>query len=169
MRLVLAAAAAVLASAGAAEAEAATVSIGADRTVMFRAEPGEANRVTFARTMDVMLVRDAGATLAAGRGCTSLSPSDVACDVLGGRIDARLGDGDDTIAVHTATAASVTGGPGADVLHGGEGNDTIAGGEGDDVLRGGSGKDRLTGGPGADSLGGGRGSVEDLVFGGGGE
>ena len=164
VRLVVVAAAVLLASTG--TAAAATVSVGKEGAITFRAQPGEANRVTFSRTIDAVLVRDTGAALVTGRGCAAVSPNEASCDVFG-RIDASLGDGDDTVAVHTATPAALRGEAGDDVLHGGEGDDELWGGSGDDVVRGGVGEDRLVGGSGADSIGGGRGSAFDLGRGGG--
>ena len=132
----------------------------------FRADSGEANEVTFSRSLDVLLVRDAGAPLAPGAGCVARAVDEAECAVWRVTIHASLADGDDRARVSTATPAVLAGGEGSDTLLGGEGNDVLAGGQGEDVLRGGVGDDRLSGGAGADLLSGGRGSVEDVIFGG---
>lgn len=65
-----------------------------------------------------------------------------------------------------ATAATIDGTDGADVLVGTTGSDTIRGYAGDDSLRGRAGADVLHGGPGADELRPGKDSQVDVLRGG---
>ncbi|MET9106558.1 calcium-binding protein [Streptomyces zhihengii] len=88
------------------------------------------------------------------------------------RIDAFLGDGDDTIAAFTPGVGTVSGGPGDDELHahtartvfGDAGNDMVMG---PGVLHGGDGMDHLMGDDGDQRIWGGRG--DDMIEGFGGD
>ncbi|WP_305125246.1 calcium-binding protein [Streptomyces odontomachi] len=88
------------------------------------------------------------------------------------RIDAFLGDGDDTIAAFDPAVDTVSGGPGDDTLHahtartvlGGSGNDMVMG---PGVLYGGDGMDDLMGDDGNQQMWGGRG--DDMIEGYGGD
>jgi hypothetical protein len=116
----------------------------------YRADPGEANRVTILDEPGGRLIRDEGAPIDARSGCDSISAHEVFCHSDEG-LEVYLGDGNDSLA-----------GPGGQ-FDGGEGNDTIhaaggiRGGAGDDVLVGRDGTDDLKGGGGHDILRGGRG------------
>jgi Ca2+-binding RTX toxin-like protein len=85
------------------------------------------------------------------------------------------GAGDDTVSGkeggglggNFATALTITGEDGDDVLSGGDGNDAIDGGSGNDTIRGGTGDDIVDGASGADVVSGGDGN--DSVEGGGGK
>src|SRR3954447_9893978 len=132
----------------------------------YAGEPGEANRVTFARDGALLRVREEGASLTVtGPQCRVTDRGSAECDVPAGtvesRVQATLGDGDDT-ASFAGIASVVQGGTGNDTLRGGELTDQLEGGEGDDTLAGGASADALDGGTGADAIDGGDGA--DLVF-----
>ena len=113
--------------------------------VTYKAAPGEANRVTVDRAGKRYVVKDAGAELAAGKGCTAVSPHEARCARDGNSpllLDA--GDGDDELSLSLS-------GAGADLLAG-DGDDKITGGDGDDTLHGDGGRDELRGGRGRDIL-----------------
>jgi hypothetical protein len=117
-------------------AHAATVSVdGAVLHVV--AAPGEYNDLTVADTAGGLAVSDSGAPLTDGAGCVA--------GVCAGatRIDADLGDGDDSVAVYSALPALLRGGPGYDTLAGGDGDDRIDGGTGGDSADGGAGNDLI--------------------------
>jgi Ca2+-binding RTX toxin-like protein len=86
----------------------------------------------------------------------------------------NAGDGDDTVSGKEggglggvfATALTIDGGVGDDVLTGGDGDDDISGGSGNDTLKSGAGDDTLDGGSGADFVSGG--DASDVVMGGSG-
>jgi Ca2+-binding RTX toxin-like protein len=62
------------------------------------------------------------------------------------------GSGNDTLACEAATACTLNGNGGADVLTGGSGDDTLNGGAGDDTLTPGTGTDTVSGGTGIDTV-----------------
>jgi Ca2+-binding RTX toxin-like protein len=130
-------------------AGAATVSVGADGTVVFEAAPGEQNDVSYSRSGTTYSIADAGgAPLTAGPGCDG-SSTPINC--TGSALVVNAGDLGDTV-------SSMSGGENiADTVNGGEGDDTLAGGD----VRGGPGADSLMavgsgamadGGPGNDTL-----------------
>lgn len=80
------------------------------------------------------------------------------------RIEADLGDGNDTMNIGGAIGAYVVGGIGNDTIIGGDGNDTLTGGGGKDYLDGENGDDRLNGYGGNDWILGGAGN--DRLYGG---
>lgn len=136
-------------------------------TLKYVADPGETNRVTISpiSTLEIEIT-DAGATIAAGAGCTPVDPNTVRCEfenyISGdGFIDAMFGDGDDTLTVSRGVVvneAVYRGQDGDDSLVTGGGSDSLErllGGPGNDVLRGRRGSDVLDGGPGGDTLSGG--------------
>jgi Ca2+-binding RTX toxin-like protein len=136
-------------------------------TLKYIADPGEANSVTISpvSTLEVQL-RDTGATITPGAGCTSIDPNAVRCafenfESGDGFIDAVLGDGDDALTLSRGVRvnqAIYRGGDGEDTLVTGGGSDSIErllGGPGNDILRGRGGADHLDGGPGGDTLSGG--------------
>lgn len=163
----LVAAAAALLAVAPSYAQGATVSL-TDWKVSFEAAPGEANRVTVARTPESVRVSDEGAPLVAGPGCALVGGRVECPSELVASVALRLGDGDDVVEMHTATPTTVAGGEGNDRLSGGEEVDLLDGGPGDDVLKSGIGDDRLVGGPGADVFAGGTGSELGPSFGEGG-
>ena len=144
----------------------------------YTAAPGERNQVVVATTGtggQVLVLRDAGAAVQAGAGCSSVDERTVSC--LGPRsVVVFAGDGDDAVVLPFGPSGVAIGGEGTDtlsgagILYGGPGNDvltgsdsgacenpkgsdcgeTLVGGSGDDVLRGGDGGDSLIG-DGADS------------------
>jgi len=139
--------------------------------VSFRAAPGEQNRIVVSRTGTsgtwTFVLRDAGAPVRPGTGCTAIDERTVSCIARAVFVDAA--DGDDTVTLrHDGLGDDgfgfgyVRGGDGADVLTargflaGGPGDDVLtcpepcgasvlAGGAGADLLRGGSGNDVLSG------------------------
>jgi Ca2+-binding RTX toxin-like protein len=123
----------------------------------------------------VVTIRDEGATLVAGVGCTAIDAHEVQCSPILepalGSARVRLGDQDD-VATILSGEASVSGGAGDDHITscdgcetsvaGNGGDDTISasgwwieGGPGADVITGGTGEDQLFGGPGNDTITGG--------------
>jgi len=163
-------------------AHAGTVSLGSvatdpkygyeDAVLSFGATPGERNRIVVAKVdanrPPTLVLRDEGALLQAGRGCTAIDANTASC--VANYVSVDAGDGDDTVTLAPGVGDDqyghyspyVRGGDGADVLTGrgellgGPGNDTLtcpepcagsllAGGAGDDVLRGGNAADVLSG------------------------
>jgi Ca2+-binding RTX toxin-like protein len=121
--------------------------------VRFAAYHGETNGVTAWTTgsgesSTVFHFADAGATIDAGDGCTSVSTHEVSCaGDLSGFGSIRLGDGNDTFRMLPGNAASQD-----EQALGGTGDDTLTGGDGTDFLDGGPGRDELHGGAGSDTL-----------------
>jgi hypothetical protein len=158
-----------------AAAQAATVSSSGD-VLRLAANPGEYNAVTIAPDG---AVSDTGAPLTAGPGCTAGAGA-VTC-APAARLEADLGDGDDSLTLSAPLPANVVGGDGNDrltvalppapiypalTLDGGAGDDVLTSSGGSDVLIGGPGFDMLIGGEGDDRLDGGTGG--DSADGGGG-
>jgi hypothetical protein len=142
------------------DAHAATASVDAG-ALRIAAAPGEFNAVSVSATPAGLLVTDSGAPLTLGAGCTTGT-----C-VGATRIEADLGDQDDSLILSAAVPADLSGGAGNDTLSvttpesvtlsGGEGDDSITGDDGADVLSGGPGYDTLFGGDGDDRIDGGTG------------
>lgn len=157
---------------------------GREAALIFSAHPGERNDIVVGRSgeFNELTLRDAGAAVTAGAGCTAIDAHAVRClqqpYVLNGVtlqllrtavIDA--GDGDDAVRALSITDVAL-GGEGADAL---SGSGTLSGGPGDDVLTStspppppcnkacGSPPDVLLGGPGNDILRGG--AASDLLSG----
>ena len=106
--------------------------------------PGEANRVSVARgAAGEFLVKDAGAVLRAGPGCTATGKKAVACPTSTPKLVAFVlaGDRDDTVT--SSVAVNVDGGRGNDWLVGSPFADALYGGEDRDVVRGNGGDDAL--------------------------
>lgn len=96
-------------------------------TVVYTAEPGEVNNASFGvRTLacppwpfycgpqvNVVVVSDSGASVISGPGCAPQSANSAWCE--NGPVMANLGDGDDTARVQDG-AATIDGGPGADIF-----------------------------------------------------
>lgn len=125
--------------------------------------PGEANalRLTYGDETDgPKLIRDDGAAISAGEGCTARSANEVSCSFHEAVV--VLGDGDDRATVEVPSV-DVNGGEGDDSLTGGAAPDHLDGGPGADVLLGLGGEDVLTDGdagtpPARDTLDGGEGA-----------
>jgi Ca2+-binding RTX toxin-like protein len=131
-------------------------------TVHYVADPGEANRVSMDEGPDSagVEITDAGATIAAGPGCVSVTPTTVQCDSDEFLIEASLGDGDDFLTISKfldSLGGRLSGGDGDDRIRGADTDsfERLLGGSGDDSLFGRGGTDFLDGGPGADDLSGG--------------
>jgi hypothetical protein len=138
----------------------------------YHAAPGETNALTISTQGDTLVVSDPGATITRSVPfCTQPDAHTVTCQItrpnglpypIPGRIEALLGDGDDS-GVAVDNPMPIT-------LHGDDGNDTLTVGEpatpldgpteaigdaGDDRLSGSAGREILRGGAGADTLAGG--------------
>ena len=159
-RLSLATAVLVVVVAG--TANAATVSV-TGTTATYVAAGGEANAVVAHFNFDgTLTVRDSGAGIAAGAGCTPQSDGSVICAADTGvtYADVNLGDGDDRASLDDFSSGSgdVSGGPGDDEISVGTsawGMYTVSGDQGNDTLRSSvnfSGAATLSGGRGSDTL-----------------
>ena len=115
-------------------------------TLVYSADPGEANRLTVSREGDRVVFDDPGATaISPGNGCTSVSATRVTCDAPSGGFTAvELGDGDD----QATTAGDLGEFAGQIGLDGEQGNDTLRGTADSNFLDGGPGEDTLDAGPG---------------------
>ena len=164
-----------------------TVMITGSGALVFEAAGGEANDVTAELLWEESTasgwsfkVRDAGAALYTGPGCTSVDGHTARCTRVvspgehfhSEQVFLYGGDGDDRVSLALLCADCIDGGgPFADIeAHGGPGRDTMIGGraqiadshgaflfggEGDDSLNGADRDDILVGGPGADVIDGG--------------
>ena len=152
----------------AAAARAATAFVGAGAlskspdAVNFVADPGESNSVTVKEVFNPFRIEihDAGATITAGAGCSSVDPNTVRCVDDADALEFTLGDGDDFLSLRDTfiERGAYLGGDGEDTINGARTGGSIEefrGGAGNDTLRGRGGEDVLKGGPGADVLRGG--------------
>lgn len=123
-----------------------------DQSLVYAAEPGEANQVTVSSDGTIVTFEDQGATITAQTGCTAVGPHVVTCSMPSPSYDisVRLEDGDD----HVSTAGTspkdayyiaFEGDSGADVLDAGSWPASLDGGVGPDDLRGGPGSPSLEG------------------------
>lgn len=111
---------------------------------------------------DLRVTAGTSEAIVAGAGCAQTSQTVVTCSTAGfQRIDINTGTGADSVDLsgvnNDKLAATVDGGPGADIIRGGPSDDVLSGGTadtGNDLLVGGPGGDTLTGGPGNDGLSG---------------
>ena len=124
----------------------------------------EANKITVAEGAGAFDVRDAGAALTLGPGCTATADGATCERGSVQTVRADLGDGEDTFQFTGALGTAVDAGTGDDVVRGGGGNDNVNTGPGNDTALGSAGVDRLYGADGSDSLEGGNGN--DLLDGG---
>src|SRR4051794_36100308 len=130
------------------------------------AAAGETNSVTVDLVGGTYTVKDTGAPLTAGGGCTQVDPNTATCPAATvNRLTVNTSDGNDTILVNARPPQGTT-------LIGGEGNDSITGSSGTDHIFGGNGGDAIDGQLGNDTVdtGGGDPAFEafDIVNGGGG-
>jgi Ca2+-binding RTX toxin-like protein len=126
--------------------------------VTYTAFGGETNDVTVTQGGSAIFIRDPGAVIEAGFGCSNIDERQVTCAAE----EAKVFVGD------MADRVFVQGPVGRDVgVHGGVGNDTLTDRDGSHFLAGDDGSDTLDGGGGQDSLEGGGG--RDQLFGGAGE
>jgi Ca2+-binding RTX toxin-like protein len=145
----------------------------ASSALRYVAAAGEANAATITQGTGAYTVSDVVA-IAPGAGCMSIAtpeppPATAASCADSGiqQILVELGDGESNELTIVATvSATVSGGPGEDIVESGPGADTITGDAGDDELAGGAGGDTLRGGLGLDILAGG--SDDDELLGEGG-
>lgn len=167
MRLLLVCAVTVGSALAAPAAQAANVS--SDGTsVRIVAAPGEANQLQVTRESPfgvppTVTVRDSATPpTPAGPCARTLDPAAVTCPAAAiTRVEAQLGDLDDSLALTAPLPGRIGGGPGNDTLTGGPladtltgdtGDDQIIGNDGADAIDAGSGRDRAFGGTGADSI-----------------
>jgi RTX calcium-binding nonapeptide repeat (4 copies) len=105
---------------------------------------GEANRLSLASgAAGEFRVRDVGAPLRAGPGCTSSGQQLVVCPTSTPRVMAFVFAGDRGDTVTSSVAVNIDGGGGNDRLGGSPRTDALYGGEGRDVVRGNDGHDVL--------------------------
>ena len=145
MRRILLALTVAAAAAHAPAAHAATVTTSGD-TLRVTAAPGETNAIEVSTgALGVLTVRDSGAGPVATAPCTpTLDATAVTCPAAGvTRIEAGLGDQDDSFALLAPLPAIVRGEQGDDEIYGGGANDTLDGGSGADTADGGGGADRI--------------------------
>jgi hypothetical protein len=126
--------------------------------VIYRAAEGERNALVMSVDYQRAVLEDHSAEIKAIGGCTNLSPHIAVCDPPDafGRIEAGLGDGNDTGRIDSSDqyhpVTRLDGGAGDDSLQGGVGTDNLLGGPGDDLVDGGAGGDTINGGGGRDQL-----------------
>jgi Ca2+-binding RTX toxin-like protein len=117
----------------------ATVSVDASQTAVYRAAPGEANRlaVDAEPLASVATFRDTGAPIESGPGCNARADGTVAC--AGRRfvpyVQVDLGDGDDALIMHGGGMIAALG-PGADHAIADRGRMQVEGGPGPDAISG---------------------------------
>ncbi|MGW6895012.1 calcium-binding protein [Streptomyces chartreusis] len=144
-------------------------------TLVVTADQGVANDITIRRQGNVVVVADAGDTVAAVAPCQSTGTHTAECPLPVTSIRVNADDADDsvTISPNLEAAGTVIGGAGDDRLNGGPradrllgddpaatglratpGNDTINGGPGNDTISGLAGNDTISGNAGNDTLNG---------------
>jgi Ca2+-binding RTX toxin-like protein len=144
----------VLGASGSALAANAKHNPGSD-TVFFSGDGSETNSVTISldaatstftvtETGPGVTVTTPGAPLS--NDCTPVSSTVASCPAIGVKfLSLDLGIGNDAASIATATAATIHGGVGDDMLNGGPGPDTITGDAGSDTISGAEGNDDLDG------------------------
>ncbi len=115
-------------------------------TLYYTAGGGETNNVTLSGGSGSYTIRDTGATMTPGPGCTAVSPSAVNCSGSINSFKLDLRDGADTAENTSFTGMTVVGGPGDDTLTGGPGTDIFDQGQAAD------GADRIVGNGGVDGV-----------------
>ena len=129
--------------------------------VLYKAAPGEVNRLTVREVGAGTVYRDPGAIIRVRGNCKSLGLHAARCPASEDTARVELGDGDDTARLRLEFGPTIFGGNGDDLivgadgydeLHGDRGRDTIRGGGGGDEIHGGGGADRMLGGGGNDTL-----------------
>lgn len=115
-------------------------------TLLYRAGSGETNDATVSGSGGTYTLRDAGAAVRPGPGCTAVDANTVRCTSVSS-LNLDLGDGNDSATNQTTLAATIDGGAGNDTLTGGAGKETFPQGatpDGSDTLAGGGGVDTVT-------------------------
>jgi Ca2+-binding RTX toxin-like protein len=113
-------------------------------------QPQRRDGAQTARFTSEVAIRDAGAQVTPGDGCTKVDDNTVSCQHV--TVVASTGDMDDTITLAGCGLADVDGGSGDDRLVGGDSSVRLVGGEGADTLVGSRADDALEGGTGNDEL-----------------
>jgi hypothetical protein len=129
---------------------------------LYTAAPGEINDVTSSREGTSVIVRDAGAPVLPGSGCTAIDEHAARCPASD--VELRLGDGDDRSIGLSPGRITASGGAGNDILIGGPGQDSLDGDAGADTISGRGEGDFIAGGDGYDTLDGGDGSDTASYF-----
>jgi Ca2+-binding RTX toxin-like protein len=117
--------------------------------VLYAAAPGEANDVEVSSDGGAMVIRDKGATITPGYGCTSQGPNRVRCLPPEGPstgirfIEANLGDNADRLDQLSTWITRADGEGGNDHISGGPSHDRLIGGVGSDALDGRDGSDEF--------------------------
>lgn len=112
--------------------------------LVYRADPGEANRVFVSSDgSGAVRLRDPAAVVRAGGGCTSVDDHELTCQSTTYYFHVFVfgGDGDDV--VRASMSATADGGQGNDRLVGSQSADDLYGGPGEDQVLGAEGDDRL--------------------------
>jgi Ca2+-binding RTX toxin-like protein len=158
----------------------AVVTGGGFRFLHYFAAAGEVNQVEKTQTGATVTIRDPGAVIVAGAGCTRVDDHEVHCSaidatdivlgnlgdtaaILQGNASVLAGGGNDQVTSCSTCATSISGGSGDDVITGGGtrlftqlagngGNDTITGRNRVDRISGGSGNDTIAAGGGSDLI-----------------
>lgn len=115
-------------------------------TLYYTAGAGETNNVTLSGGSGSFTIRDSGATMTPGPGCTASSASAVNCSGSINSFKLDLRDGADSVVNTSSTDMTVLGGPGNDTLTGGPGTDIFDQGQTAD------GADRIVGNGGVDGV-----------------
>ncbi|MFL5909667.1 MAG: lytic murein transglycosylase [Gaiellaceae bacterium] len=142
-------------------AHAATASVSGG-VLTYAASPGETNLVNVSLSSGVYTLVDGGAPVLAGPGCSNSGAGRATCGsngITSIRVDA--GDGNDVITLLPSTPATISDGPGDDLVTAGSGADLLTGGPGNDSYWGGAGNDEFDdggSGDGADTFNGGSGT-----------
>lgn len=111
--------------------------------LVYEAGRGEANRVRIEARDGMVRIRDLGAAIRPGIGCSRVGRHRVSCAMPDQNEGIYVATGDRADRVSSGPAHFVDGGSGDDVLVGGAGDDQLFGGRGRDVLRAGAGADIL--------------------------
>lgn len=133
----------------------------------YTAAVGERNRLEVTPEATGFRLRDTGADIEPGSGCSRVNAKEVTCSGATS-VTVAVGDEDDTVTLSALTTVTgVAAGPGDDTVDGGAAFDSLDGGGGRDTLRGAGGGDTLadadtSGAADADTLDGGEG--EDTVL-----
>ncbi|MEA2481259.1 MAG: hypothetical protein QOJ07_3181 [Thermoleophilaceae bacterium] len=135
MKVIAAVAAALALLALTADVASASTAGVAAGVLRYDAGPQELNQLVVSRAGDEYVVRDDGATVAAGAGCTVATPHEAHCPAATvARLEVHLADYSDGALDQTDLPGLLDGGDGDDFLSGGTGPTVFMGGAGDDAV-----------------------------------